>query len=78
MNNGHAWRKQAACRGLELKTFFGEMNQLRKQTCARCPVVEECLAYVLASENQLRWRSGYYAGTTALERNRTYGTMKGR
>lgn len=78
MSDSQQWRRKAACRGLELKTFYSEMNPLRKSTCAGCTVREECLAYVLKSEDQLRWRSGFWAGMSALERNRKYGTMKGR
>lgn len=69
------WRPRAACRGLDPDTFFvsddvenraerREREAAAKAVCARCPVVEECLAYALAAGE----RYGIWGGLNADER----------
>jgi len=55
--------------------FYGPESKNAKEVCDGCNVSEECLEFGMALENELRWRSGVYGGTTARERNETYGTL---
>lgn len=72
------WRRRAACLGLDTDLFhpIGETGpallQLEeaKAVCARCPVIDACLADILEVEKG--WgatrREGVYAGLTGEER----------
>lgn len=69
-----AWRKRAACRGLEASLFHpvdidghdDDAAESAKAICQRCPVREACLEYALsAPENH-----GVWGGLTARERRR--------
>lgn len=66
------WRYHAACAGAtgELaEAFFPEdghheQSQRAKAVCARCPVVDDCLAYAL--DNFIR--DGIWGGTSLRQR----------
>jgi WhiB family redox-sensing transcriptional regulator len=64
------WHAEAACRGSGTSAFFptrganaGTMARTR-DTCSRCPVRPECLAFALADPDV----TGTWAGTTGSER----------
>lgn len=67
-----SWRKQAACRTEDPELFFpagrsgGAQSQTRRAlaVCARCPVVQMCLADALTAGET----SGVWGGTTEDER----------
>ena len=67
------WQLQAACRDTvgqqHVKAFFPERygsGLAGKQMCARCPVVDDCLAMALADDTL----DGIWGGTSAPERDR--------
>jgi WhiB family redox-sensing transcriptional regulator len=65
------WRKQAACRGLEVEVFYPATEDEAdaaeaKAVCAVCPVRQACLEHALAH----REREGVWGGTTERERRR--------
>ena len=65
------WRKQAACRGLDVEAFYpvteDEADAAEaKAVCAVCPVRQACLEHALAH----REREGIWGGTTERERRR--------
>ena len=65
------WRKQAACRGLDVEIFYpvteDEADSAEaKAVCAVCPVRQACLEHALAH----REREGVWGGTTERERRR--------
>lgn len=65
------WRKDAACRNLDINVFFPvneseEATLEAKAICATCPVVDTCLQYSLAT-NQAE---GVWGGLDANERRR--------
>lgn len=59
-----AWHKSAACRDEAVDLFFAHDKDIAKAVCARCPVVEECLAEALATPPStacgaaFQWSSG--------------------
>ena len=62
------WHVRAACDGRDDdgRIFFPERGRSAaraKEICARCPVVDECLAWALEHEDY-----GVFGGTTADER----------
>lgn len=70
-----AWRKQAACRGLDASLFHpvdDEGNtdesaaELARAVCGRCSVRQACLEYALTAPE----RHGIWGGLTAEERRR--------
>ena len=67
------WRLEAECRGAGFAVFYSQPNKMRARFCEVCPVIEDCLRFVLASERELRRRDGYWAGMTANERMLKYG-----
>lgn len=70
--NSATWRDEAACIGMDTRIFFpiGETGTalhqvlLAKQTCAACPVREECLEFAIATIQN----DGVWGGTTEDER----------
>jgi WhiB family redox-sensing transcriptional regulator len=65
------WRKQAACRGLDVEVFYPATEDEAdaaeaKAVCAECPVRQLCLEHALAH----REREGVWGGTTERERRR--------
>ena len=65
------WRKQAACRGLDVEAFYpvseDEADAAEaKAICDVCPVRQACLEHALAH----REREGVWGGTTERERRR--------
>lgn len=67
-----AFYEHAACNGIEVNTFFPEMNDRAtirhaKAICATCPVIDDCRshAYTVATEVDL---DGIWAGETKFER----------
>ena len=68
-----AWREDAACKGVGFAVFYAHPNKMRARFCAECPVIDDCLKFVLESESELRRRDGYWAGMTANERMLKYG-----
>ena len=65
----HAWRDDAACRGVGPDIFFpdhGEPTPESDALCRGCLVRDECLAYALA-DPELR---GTWAGTSERHRRR--------
>jgi WhiB family redox-sensing transcriptional regulator len=64
-----AWQSDAACRGLEVDTFFpGSHEDLGASvaTCVSCPVKNECLNYALEDPSL----KGVWGGTSARQRSR--------
>ena len=64
-----AWKEKAYCRGMAIDIFFGGDYTEARKACAQCPVIDECREYNRAFEEAIGWRSGFYAGTTAQERD---------
>ena len=59
------WQDYAACRGVDTEKFFEpELDPVLRETCAKCPVREECLAYALADPTIVGW----WAGTNSRQR----------
>lgn len=47
------WQDEALCKEVELDIFFPTASQDHtpaKRICARCPVVDDCLAYALETD----------------------------
>lgn len=66
-----SWRDDAACSGSGTDLFFpiseeDPQVEAAKEVCAACPVMDECLAYAL-STNQTE---GVWGGMTGSERRR--------
>jgi WhiB family redox-sensing transcriptional regulator len=65
-----SWRSRAACVGVPIEVFFppGNSKSLRRARalCAQCPVVDDCLEWMLGFEEQ----HGFAAGRTSWERLR--------
>ena len=65
------WMDRAACRGVDLATFFNVVNwRLKDRTivayCLRCPVLAECREYAIADPDI----EGLWAGTMPSDRKR--------
>lgn len=66
------WVKDAACRDLDPGLFDpSEGTPEAHEACASCPVIEECLAHLLAWTSQ----AGYGAGMTEVERRKYRRTL---
>lgn len=64
-----AWHAEAACRGVDVDTFFPRAHEDMGDSvavCVGCPVKTECLNYAL-QDSSLK---GVWGGTSARERNR--------
>ena len=71
------WWKNAACEGQPLELFFpgqGQSSKAKqaKAICNNCPVVEECLDYILQFEDPTA-RHGIFGGMNPDERRSKYG-----
>ena len=67
--NPPAWRKKAACNGLDPQIFYPDPDdegQDAKSVCEVCPVREPCLEYALS----YREKEGVWGGATEKERLR--------
>jgi WhiB family redox-sensing transcriptional regulator len=70
------WRQSAACSGMDTSDFYpgdrergptlARRERRAKQVCARCPVIQECLAWALDAREPF----GVWGGTSAKERAR--------
>ena len=65
-----AWRRHAACRGLDPEIFFppvddGDVDDA-KAVCGACGVQQTCLEFAL----QVREKDGVWGGATEKERRR--------
>lgn len=66
-----AWREQAACRGEDTSIWFNEHTAADALAiCRRCPVQDECLAYINTPTGGDDWwrKEGVWGGLTAGER----------
>ena len=64
-----AWRRHAACRGLDPEIFYPETDDEvddAKVVCGSCGVQETCLEFAL----QGREKEGVWGGATEKERRR--------
>jgi WhiB family redox-sensing transcriptional regulator len=64
-----AWRRHAACRGLDPEIFFPALDDDvddAKAVCGSCGVRETCLEFAL----QVREKEGVWGGATERERRR--------
>jgi WhiB family redox-sensing transcriptional regulator len=68
-----AWRRHAACRGLDPEIFFPAIDddadgafEDAKAVCTVCAVKETCLEFAL----QVREKEGVWGGATEKERRR--------
>jgi WhiB family redox-sensing transcriptional regulator len=63
-----AWHRQASCRGSGAAEFVRNPRAVyapaHRQTCAGCPVRQECLEFALADESV----TGLWGGTDDAER----------
>jgi WhiB family redox-sensing transcriptional regulator len=67
------WAPRGACRSVDPDWFFGPDGErgaeravreaVAKKICARCPVIDSCLAWAMAKNE-----AGYWAGTSEEER----------
>ncbi len=67
--NTPAWRKRAACNGLDPHTFYPDPDDEgleAKAVCEVCPVREPCLEHALS----YREKEGVWGGATEKERRR--------
>lgn len=63
------WRADALCAQTDPDAFFPEPSESSlpaRRTCARCPVVAECLAY--AMENRIT--EGFWGNTSPEQRQK--------
>jgi WhiB family redox-sensing transcriptional regulator len=65
-----AWRRHAACRGLDPEIFFPALDDAdvedAKAVCTACGVQQTCLEFAL----QVREKEGVWGGATEKERRR--------
>jgi WhiB family redox-sensing transcriptional regulator len=64
-----AWRRHAACRGLDPEIFYPALDddvEDAKAICTHCAVRETCLEFAL----QVREKEGVWGGATEKERRR--------
>jgi WhiB family redox-sensing transcriptional regulator len=65
-----AWRRQAACRGLDPEIFYPALDDDdvadAKAVCLNCGVQQTCLEWAL----QVREKEGVWGGATEKERRR--------
>ncbi|HJR24233.1 MAG TPA: WhiB family transcriptional regulator [Acidimicrobiales bacterium] len=64
-----AWRRNAACRGLDPEIFFPALDDDvvdAKAVCGACLVQETCLEFALT----VREKEGVWGGATEKERRR--------
>lgn len=68
-----AWMEQAACKGLGWKQFFpsqgvqpGHIARIVEQTCAVCPVRDDCFAYSMKTNAHY----GVWGGLSESDRKR--------
>ena len=76
------WQLDAACRGMDVETFFHPLYEARyerstrvanaKAVCQRCPVVTQCRAHALA----VREPYGIWGGLSEDERATILGVRK--
>jgi hypothetical protein len=65
------WQERALCKDKDPGIFFGGHRTEAKAICNQCPVIKDCLPWILKLEsegNQLP--AGVYAATTAAERSK--------
>lgn len=75
-----AWWDHAACRGVGPERFFPSgsdsaakaVRKEAKETCARCPVVAECLAHAIRVDEP----EGVWGGVTAAARKLATGRSR--
>ena len=66
-----AWQIDAACLGVDPDVFFPAKSvAAAKRICADCPVVGECLTFVMELEDSDGERTGVWAGLSPRERMR--------
>lgn len=73
---GDAWQDNAACRGLDHKTWYperGEVAAMRaaKAICQTCPVRTECLNYALTN----REKEGVWGGLSGHQRRPMFASL---
>lgn len=73
------WREEAACRGVDGRTFYAEEGDdphyaAAKRVCARCPVIERCLEYAIGANEH----EGCWAGLTPVELGRVQNRARRR
>jgi hypothetical protein len=73
-----AWHEKAHCKGVSSEIFFpdasfdsgtGRVWKEARSFCAVCPVIDECLNFVLPFEEATGRRNGFWAGMTPKERD---------
>ena len=80
--DGVVWWSLAACRRVDPETFYpldldpcSDGVRTARQVCTGCPVLPECLADVLDSEDPAR-RWGVIGGTTPDERAALFARIR--
>ena len=80
--NGQDWWALAACRRVDPETFYpldldptGPAVRAARWVCTGCPVLAQCLADALTSEDPAR-RWGVIGGTTPEERAALYARQR--
>ncbi len=83
-NEVYEWQAAAACRGMDVATFFhpwGERGADRdqragraKKICAGCPVIDACRRHALSAQEPY----GVWGGLTEEERLRLLGRQRRR
>jgi len=73
-----AWYDKANCKGAPSEIFFPEILsgdardfywKPARDYCATCPVIDECLKFVLPFEEATGRRNGFWAGMTPRQRD---------
>lgn len=62
------WMDDAACTEIGLEPFFPDPNinaKRAKESCGRCPVKADCIAYALSFPGEI---DGIWGGTSKRER----------
>lgn len=63
------WFEKAACKGMDVNLFFPERGKpvpdIVRETCAGCPVQQECLKYGLSQSLQI----GIFGGMSGRQRD---------
>jgi WhiB family transcriptional regulator, redox-sensing transcriptional regulator len=65
------WQSRAACRNVDRSLFYprpGQSGRAAKRICAACPVREQCLESVLATQTSYAEDHGIFAGTSRRDR----------
>lgn len=72
------WENEARCAGMDRDLFFRQQPYIAKETCSKCWVRDDCLAFALEAEKvNVATRYGVFGGLTGDERRRLAASLPG-